>query len=273
MKLLKTFSTVLIGLILTGCGGGDSPTPTPAPTSSNIVHPIDTKAKNIAWENAKVYRPFTRIPVSISELSTMPPSPVAISLHGCDGVQEGNLSLGDKYYPIFLALQGYLVIEPDSYPGMKQDPNSFTKVCYKDPKTGLTVYPATINDIIGRKFDAEYAIAKISEGSFWDKKTLLVQGQSQGFQVAFSLNSERTKPVTKWLLSGLPIGCEQDYRFTNNQPTLIVNSDFDLAASPYCIDILINKYLNIKVKLIQGSFHSPISSSEGQAIIKEWVKI
>jgi len=202
MKLLKTFSIVLFGLIVTGCGGGESPTPIP----SKIVHPTDTKAKNIAWENAKVYRPFTRIPVSISELSTITPSPVAISLHGCDGVQEGNLSLGDKYFPILLASKGYLVIEPDSYPGMKQDPSGRTSLCYTDPKTGKTVYPATINDIIGRKFDAEYAIAKISEGSFWDKKTLLVQGQSQGFAVAKELTPERTKPVTKWLLSGLPIG-------------------------------------------------------------------
>jgi len=271
MKLLKTFSIVLFGLILTGCGGGDSPTPTPI--SSKIVHPIDTKAKNIAWENAKVYRPFTRIPVSISELSTMPPSPVAISLHGCDGVQEGNLSLGDKYYPIFLALQGYLVIEPDSYPGMKPEPNTFTKVCHTDPKTGITFYPATQEDIVARVVDAEYAIAKVSESLFWDKKTLLVQGQSQGFAVANELTPERTKPVTKWLLSGMSIYCHYlKYKFTNNQPTLIVNSDSDLS-SESCINNLTNAALNIKIRLIKGFFHTPIFSSEGQTIVKEWVKL
>lgn len=277
MKNITKLLGLLFLIFLAGCGSGeDSPTSIKNFTNSNV---FDTSVYNDAWDKAKVYRPYNPIPISIQEIGNFPPGPVAISLHGCDGVQSTNLSLGDKYYPIFLAMQGYLVIEPDSYNGMViGDPKSL--LCYTDPIQG-PIYPSSSNgyELPYRARDAEYAINKVKDSSFWDKKTLLVQGQSQGFIILPMINYKTTQSVTKWLFSGGAFFCDRIYRYpgtmfkpTNNKPTLIVNSDYDLTTKE-CISDTEKQFPNVSVKLISGNFHTPIFSNEGQQIIKEFVKI
>lgn len=265
----KTLLALIFSSILTACGGGGS-----EPSTSSPLNSAPVQSTNSAWEQARVYLPYTQQPVSVKELTNIGPNPIAISLHGCDGIQDQNLQLGDKYYPIFLAQQGYLVIEPNSYPGQKQnDPG--TSLCYFDEVKGITVYPATSFDLDRRKTDAEYAIQKISQSNFWDRKNLLVQGQSQGFFISYDLNPTQTKPVTRWLLSGGTIRCPtipNNYQFLNNQPTLIVNSDADIS-SQTCMELLVTQYLNVKISLLKGNFHTPIFAKEGQDIIKEFIRL
>lgn len=276
MKTIYKLFCLASILIVTGCGSGeDSATTKSTNNSTNLTY----NYYNDAWDKARVYRPYNPIPISIKEIGNFPPGPVAISLHGCDGVQSTNLVFGDRYYPIFLAMQGYLVIEPDSYNGMViGDPKSL--LCYTDPIQG-PIYPtsSTGYELSLRARDAEYAINKVKDSSFWDKKTLLVQGQSQGFIILTNIDYLTTQSVTKWLFSGGAFFCDRIFRYpgsmfkpTNNKPTLVVNSDYD-ATSQECIEKTEKQFPNVSVKLISGNFHTPIFSNEGQQIIKDFVKI
>jgi hypothetical protein len=275
MKTINKLFCLVSILIVTGCGSGEDSETSTKLTNNTLTY----NNYNDSWDKARVYRPYNPIPISIQEIGNLPPGPVAISLHGCDGVQSKNLGLGDKYYPIFLAMQGYLVIEPDSYNGMIiGDPKSL--LCYTDPIQG-PIYPtsSTGYELPLRARDAEYAINKVKDSSFWDKKTLLVQGQSQGFIILPNINYQTTQSVTKWLFSGGAFFCDRIYRYpgtmfkpTNNNPTLIVNSEYD-ETSQDCIYKTEKQFPNVSVKLISGNFHTPIFSNEGQQIIKEFVKI
>jgi len=271
MNLFKKSLIILSVGLVTACGGGGDSTPTSS-SVANVQQPVisvpttlDLKAYNDAWDKALVYKPYSSIPIKLKDLGYYSPAPVAISLHGCDGVQEPNRYLGDKYYPIFLSMQGYLVIEPDSYYGMKVgEPNSM--LCYPG---AMFNYNEKVTD---RARDAEYAINKVKESAFWDGKTLLVQGQSQGFHLVNWLRPEYTKGVTKWLFSGHPFN-SFPFEFTHNQPTMVINSETNLDLSTSLLDKTLNKYTNIIFKLIPGDFHVPIMSPIGYDIAKEWVKL
>ena len=63
-----------------------------------------------------------------------------------------------------------------------------------------------------------------------------------------------------------------NYAFTNNAPTLIINSDFDQTPKE-CIERMPSLYPNIKLSLISGNFHVPIWSPEGYEIANQWVKL
>lgn len=258
----KIFGSIALSTILVACGGGGSDDSITAPSNFN------TALYNNAWDKALVYKPYTSTPILLKDLGDHAPAPVAISLHGCDGVQEYNRSGGDKYFPILLAMQGYLVIEPDSYYGMKFGPGS--NLCYTDPKTNTTIWPS-VSVVADRAFDAEYAINKVKDSKFWDQKNLLVQGQSQGFYLVEWLRPKYTSIVTKWLFSGYSTCFQNRYDFTNAKPTLIINSDAD--SSVNCTDYIQRAYPNVSIKLIKGNYHVPIWSPEGYEIVKNWVKL
>jgi dienelactone hydrolase len=247
--------TVFVSIFLTACGGGGE---------DDFI--IQSRS---AWDNALVFKPYDPVPIKIKDLGKIGPHPVAISLHGCSGVDDFKLSLGERYYPILMAMQGYLVIQPNSYYGMVPNtPTSF--LCYQDAAGKWILNGQGMPD---RIIDAEFAIDKVKNSDFWDKKTLLVQGHSQGFLTATRLTASKTLPVTKWLLTGLG-GCST-YSFTNKASTMIVNSrhNYDDYVPQECVNLAEKTWPNIKFYFINSADHNVLNEDEGYLLMKEFIKI
>lgn len=258
---LKVATLIFYAILMTGCGGGGSANDASTTLSNNM--PSTLANNNIAWNYARVYKPFSKTPVSIAELQNVTESPVAISLHGCDGV---NNTSDPSYYPILLASFGYLVIEPDSYPGdVAGSPGSF--LCQ-----GFTIPQAATINLPNRALDAAFAVAKVRGSSFWDKKNLLVQGQSQG-AVVLSL-FPNLEGATKILWTGY--NCRNASTGTDAAkwlpgiPKLVVNSADDPwgAGSNRCAS-----QNNWQIEIIPGSEHNPQRTALGLDLIANFVKI
>lgn len=245
--------------MLTSCGGGGSDSP-PKP-SADVTTPVETS--NFAWENARVYKPFSKTPSPISDLSAMPPSPVAISLHGCDGVND---TTDPTYFPLLLASLGYLVIEPDSYFGDKV--GSFGSLLC----VGFNVPQGAYLNMPNRVKDAEYAVAKVRSATFWNQKNLLVQGQSQGAVVLS--NFPAIQGTTKVLWTGFNCPATNTgsvaAKWLLNIPKLVVNSLGDPWGSGWT---KCDSQNNWQVEIIPGSEHNPQRDPLGLKLITDFVRL
>jgi len=266
-KFAKLLATSLTCLSLINCGGGGE-------EGTKVVNELITVQSlgyNDAWDKALVFKPYDPNPVRLKDLGYFPKSPVAISLHGCAGINPNPTVQGENYFPIFLAMQGYLVIEPNSYYGLKENDPTY-QACFT--KTGSIISYNGANPTTRAK-DLEYAIAMVKISSFWNGETLLVQGNSQGYFLTNYLSSAKTTGPTKWLLSGYGT-CKTDYRFTHNNPTLIINSKnspWNDVVSQECYDQITKVNPNIKIEVLEGDKHAPVQDPIGYKIIKEWVRL
>jgi len=259
MKTSLLLLLLSLSILTSGCGGGES---SPSPSSGNPITPI--AVSNLAWDNARVYKPYSTSPSSVAELNSMPPGPVAISLHGCDGV---NNTTDPNYFPLLLASFGYLVIEPDSYFGDKV--GSFGSLLCD----GFNIPQGAWANMPNRVKDAEYAVAKVKAAPYWNQKTLLVQGQSQGAVVLANFPS--IEGATKILWTGY--NCPDTYLATSKAalwlptiPKLVVNSLEDPWGAGW--SRCDSKY-NWQIEIIPGSEHNPQRNPLGLKLITEFVKI
>lgn len=266
-KFAKLLATSLTCLSLINCGGGGE-------EGTKVVNELITVQSlgyNDAWDKALVFKPYDPNPVRLKDLGYFPKSPVAISMHGCAGIHPNPTAEGENYFPIFLAMQGYLVIEPNSYYGL--NPGKGSLLCYQ--VNGQWLIPNLNLSGTSRALDLEYAIAMVKNSSFWDGKTLLVEGNSQGYFLTNFLNDSKTIGPTKWLLSGYGT-CKTDYRFTHNNPTLIINSKnspWNDVVPQECYDQITKVNPNIKIEVLEGDKHTPIQDPIGYKIIKDWVRL
>jgi hypothetical protein len=248
MIAIRRCLTLLVYGLLSGCGGGGSS----SPVSSTNTQQTPLAPSNWAWDHARAYKPFSTSPVPVSQLEGMPPGPVAISLHGCDGVNDTT----DPYYPpIFLASLGYLVIEPDSY----FQTNDLKCVGFNIPLAASLGLPYRVKD-------AEYAVAKVLGSSYFDKKTLLVQGQSQGALV-LSL-APNLKGATKILWTGYPCVNVDDWWLRGVPKMLMFSFQDPWGAVANC-----PRYADWDIHILPGSEHNPLRDPAGRALITQFLKL
>lgn len=250
MNTFQKIGITLSFIFLVGCGGGGSDGPTTVATTTAPSNPTGTIYKNLAWENARVFKPYSSVPYSISELEKMPPLPVAITLHGCSGIDK-NLVI--QNFPVFLASLGYLVIEPNSY---FDDPNG---IC----QTGEYFQ--------FRVDDAKYALAQVSQGKYYDKNRLVLHGQSQGGLI---LTYNYFEGPTHFLISGFSCAyglTMYNAKFPKESKVMYIGATED----PNSNTVLECGKLgpNVQTVLLKGPYHNPLVSSDGMKAIYEFLKI
>lgn len=258
MSKLLAFTLISFAMLASCGGGGGDSTSKP---SADVISPVLTS--NVAWENARVYKPFSKAPSTISDLGTMPPSPVAISLHGCDGV---NNTSDPTYFPLLLASFGYLVIEPDSYFGDKVG-SLGSLLC-----VGFNVPQGAYMNMPNRVKDAEYAVAKVRSGTYWNQKDLLVQGQSQGALVLSNFPSIQGATKVLWTGYNCPATNTGSVaaKWLPNVPKLVVNSREDPWGSGWNNCDSLN---NWQIEIIPGSEHNPQRDPLGLKWITNFIRI
>lgn len=147
--LLILFALVLIGAVLVS-----------APWLVTAETPETQVAKS--WEQAVVYMPHTSQPISLGQIKTDKTYPVAIFMHGCDGITANP---DNPSWAKLLASEGLLVIMPNSLARTDRKPScggSFP-----------TVHNMRLEEI-------EYAFKQIKSQPWFDGKNIFLMGFSEG---------------------------------------------------------------------------------------------
>ena len=177
-NIFSTLSAVIFASVLVACGGGGSSTSTPTPTPVVNVTRNPTPAADsdvgLSWDKARVFMPYASTPVTVNELASMKPGPIAVFMHGCGGSYTGPFDPNDQSdWGLFLASQGYTVIMPDS--------------SVRPSRLGLltcdsATHTAGLNSWLydKRYEEAYYALNKVMDASWWDNKRLILAGHSEG---------------------------------------------------------------------------------------------
>ncbi len=121
-----------------------------------------------SWERAVVYLPHTSQPISIDQIKTDKAYPVAIFMHGCDGIAPNP---DNHSWAKLLASEGLLVVMPDSLARTDRKPSCDPK----NKKSGL--FPA----VHGMRLEEiKYASEQIRSMPWFDGKNLFLMGFSEG---------------------------------------------------------------------------------------------
>lgn len=153
--LLIIFALVLIGVVL---------------VSDPRFVMAETPETQVAqsWERAVVYLPNTSQPVSLDQIKTDKAYPVAIFMHGCDGITPNP---DNHNWAKLLASEGLLVVMPDSLARTDRKPSCDPK----NKKSGLfpPVHGMRLEEI-------KYASEQIRSQPWFDGENLFLMGFSEG---------------------------------------------------------------------------------------------
>jgi dienelactone hydrolase len=153
--LFMVFALVLFGAISVS----EPPLVTAETTETQVAQ---------SWEKAIVYLPCTSQPTSVDQIKTDKAYPVAIFMHGCDGIAPNP---DNNAWAKLLASEGLLVIMPDSLARTDRKPSCDPK----NKKSGL--FPA----VHGMRLEEiKYASEQIKSQPWFDGKNLFLMGFSEG---------------------------------------------------------------------------------------------
>ena len=153
--LLPIFASVLISVVLVS-----------EPRFATAQTPETQVAQS--WERAVVYLPRTSQPVSLDQIKTDKAYPVAIFIHGCDGIAP---NADNQAWAKLLASQGLLVVMPDSLARSDRKPSC-------DPKYHRSGLFPPVHGM--RLEEIKYASNQIRSQPWFDGKNLFLMGFSEG---------------------------------------------------------------------------------------------
>ncbi len=133
-----------------------------------VARAAETDVKS-SWDNAVVYMPNADQPIRLGQLKADKPCPVAIFVHGCDGM--GSFSSENHGWAKWLAQQGVLVVAPDSLARNDRKPSC-------DPKTQRSGLFPPVHAM--RQEEIKYAAEEIRKQPWFDGKNLFLMGFSEG---------------------------------------------------------------------------------------------
>ena len=122
-----------------------------------------------SWEAAPVYVPGIYFAKSTKDLDSFTqPHPVIVYLHGCTGITQHN----DRAWAKELSDNGYIVVMPDSMVRDGRIPNCDPKI-----KGPIAAFPQAHSY---RQEEIGYALEKIKQGRWADKRNVFIMGHSEG---------------------------------------------------------------------------------------------
>jgi dienelactone hydrolase len=153
--LSARFALVLIGVVLIS-----------EPCFATAQTPETQVAQS--WERAVVYLPGASDAVSLDQIKTDKAYPVAIFMHGCDGI---TLNPDNRHWAKLLASEGLLVIMPDSLARTDRQPSC-------DPKSKKGGLFPPVHEM--RLEEIKFASKQIRSRPWFDGKNLFLMGFSEG---------------------------------------------------------------------------------------------
>lgn len=141
-----------------------------------VAAALPAQADDLAatYDRAVVYVPGARGPVTPAEVKTSRRYPAVVFLHGCSGI--GTREQDAHRWGAHIAQQGYVAVIPDSH--ARSRPAS----C--DRKTrSASMFPGVF-DL--RRAEAQHAAGRIRQAPWYDGRTLVLMGYSEGAIAALS---------------------------------------------------------------------------------------
>jgi poly(3-hydroxybutyrate) depolymerase len=219
------------------------------------------------WEKAVVYVPNNFFSTSVDSVKVEKPLPTVILMHGCGGITEHERRWAD-----FIKSEGFIVVMPNSYamPNRKQncDPKNYT--------TNLGLVP--VNEL--RPAEAEYAMTKLKEQTWADKRNIFLMGHSEGGMAAYMTPELGFNGV---IISGFICTLRGGIRADRTTPVLAINWKTD----PYfaktkrntrqCSELpMWTMRTNASELVLEGTGHATgYESNAREAVgkfLKQWIK-
>ena len=163
------------------------------------------------WDGAQVYVPGNWFTKAVNTVEVTQPMPVVIFMHGCGGIDQDT-----RQWAGFLKDNGYIVLLPDSYAMPDRVRNC-------DPRTSTTnLGKVPVNDL--RPAEADYAMSKIKEVSWADKRNIFLMGHSEGGMAAYLTPEVGFKGI---IISGFACRIWGGVRAKSDTPVLALNWERD----------------------------------------------
>jgi dienelactone hydrolase len=142
-----------------------------------------------SYAQAIVYAPGGRGPMKPAQISEDRKFPVVVLLHGCAGI--GSREQDAHKWAAHIAAAGYLAILPDSLAR-----NDRPASCDRKSRT-VAMFPGVFDM---RRGEVEYAASQIRQAPWYDGRTLILMGYSEGAIVAVTSKLEGFTAViaTSW---------------------------------------------------------------------------
>lgn len=225
----------------------------------NEIVSIDGKKYNIdySWKNAEIYTPENKSNTKINNISLEKKYPVLILMHGCNGI-NAHVRTWANFFNSF----GFVVVLPDSLaiPGRAVWCNPSTRTF--DESKGQIAYKI-------RSTEAAYAMAKLQDFPWVDKKNIFIMGHSEGGAALQFITDERFNGI---IFSGNP--CKISYYMRNSKiPILAINwtNDTWVAHLGLCKDNW-GEQKNATQVILEGSGHDTAYSEIAQNGVKDFLK-
>ena len=170
-----------------------------------------------SWDNAVFYLPNTSQPAKLSQVKTEKPYPVAIYMHGCNGI---NSNSDNHDWAKLLAQKGLLVIMPDSLARNDRKPSC-------DPKTMKGALFPPVHAM--RLEEIKFASDEVKKQPWFDRKNLFLMGFSEGAIAAVrtKLTGFRGVIATSWTCTNSQVPSFDGIFLPPETPLLTINHSDD----------------------------------------------
>ena len=184
--------------------------------SYSYVQGAETDVKS-SLDQAVIYLPNTSNPSGISKVKLDTPYPVAIYMHGCDGIDSNS---DNHNWAKVIAKQGLLVIMPDSLSRNDRKPS-----CDPKNRTGGLFPP--VHDM--RLEEIKFASDEVRKQPWFDGKNLFLMGFSEGAVAAVRTRLDGFSGViaTGWTCTNTKAPAFDGIFLPQKTPLLTINNSDD----------------------------------------------